>query len=264
MTACAGALARVPDVRPSFHETIAHRVRWVGRDFLALLRSPIALLVMVIVMSPIGAGGAINSGSAVAPDWRTSPDTVALVTGVLSGAASVAGCVATGWICDRLGRWWAFFGSGAVMAAIAIGMAALPRTPWVYVSGVLLYALSTGGTYAAFSALLLHVTAAARPRPSTRRVVTRQFPHGLHDGVRRLDARSLRCRGDAEWGGGPWPRRIALGLAALGAINRLGSFIRASNRPCSRPRTRARRELKSPVTSVEHAGPGDLGTAAAS
>jgi len=99
-----------------------------------------------------------TSGRRWRQDWRTSPDTVALVTGVLSGAASVAGCVATGWICDRLGRWWAFFGSGAVMAAIAIGMAALPRTPWVYVSGVLLYALSTGGTYAAFSALLLHVT----------------------------------------------------------------------------------------------------------
>ena len=224
MIACAGALLLVPDVRPSTHETIAHRMRWVGRDFLALLRSPIALLVMVLVMSPIGAGGAINLWSAVAPDWRTSPDTVALVTGVLSGVASVAGCVATGWICDRYGRWWAFFGSGAVMAAIAIGMAALSRTPWVYVSGVLLYAVSTGGTYAAFSALLLHVT--GRGAASTKYATLSSlgnfptaymtaFDGWMHD---RSGAGGM-LNGEAALGLGC----IVLGLAALGPINRIAA-----------------------------------------
>ena len=30
---------------------------------------------------------------------------------------------------DRVGRWWAYFGSGAAMALVAIFMAIAPRTP---------------------------------------------------------------------------------------------------------------------------------------
>jgi MFS transporter, PAT family, beta-lactamase induction signal transducer AmpG len=221
MIACASALVFATDVRPLTHEPIGHRMRGVGRDFLALVRSPIALLVMVLVMSPIGAGGAINLWSAVAPDWRASPDTVALVTGVLSGVASVTGCVACGWICDRIGRWWAFFGSGAMMAAVAIGMAMSSRTPFVYISGVLLYAVSTGGTYAAFSALLLY--AIGRGAASTKYATLSSlgnfptaymtaFDGWMHD---RSGAAGM-LNGEAALGLGC----IALGLAALGALNR--------------------------------------------
>jgi MFS family permease len=93
----------------------------------------------------------------VAPDWRASPDTVALVTGILSGVVSAVGCVIGGWIADRFGRWWSYLGSGVFMGAITIAMAVAPRTPATYVAGVLLYALSCGMAYAAFSALLLYV-----------------------------------------------------------------------------------------------------------
>jgi MFS transporter, PAT family, beta-lactamase induction signal transducer AmpG len=156
MVACAAALAFVPDVRPLVDTPIGRRMIEIGRDFRELLRSPIALLVTILVMSPIGAGAATNLWSAVAPDWRATPDTVALVTGALSGIVSALGCVMGGWTCDRIGRWWAFFGSGAVMAGIAIVMAAAPHTPVAYNIGVLFYAASTGLSYAAFSALLLY------------------------------------------------------------------------------------------------------------
>jgi MFS family permease len=228
MTCCAAAVFLVPDVRPAAHETLARRMRWVGRDFLAMLRSPVALLVMVCVMSPIGAGGAIDVWSAVAPDWRTSPDTVALVTGVLSGVASVAGCLACGWICDRVGRWWGFFGSGGMMAVVAIGMAMLPRTPLVYIWGVLLYAVSTGGTFASFSALLLH--AVGRGAASTKYATLSSlgnfptsymtaFDGWMHD---RAGAGGM-LNGEAALGLG----FIALGLAALGPVNRLAARRRA-------------------------------------
>ncbi len=229
MTGCATALLLVPDVKPAAHETLAHRMGWVGRDFREMLRSPIALLVMVCVMSPIGAGGAIDVWSAVAPDWRTSPDTVALVTGVLSGVASVAGCVACGWVCDRVGRWWGFFGSGAMMAVVAIGMAMLPRTPLVYIWGVLLYAVSTGGTFASFSALLLH--AVGRGAASTKYATLSSlgnfptsymtaFDGSMHD---RAGAGGM-LNGEAALGLG----FIALGLAALGPVNRLAARRRAN------------------------------------
>jgi PAT family beta-lactamase induction signal transducer AmpG len=229
MAGCAAALLFVPDVQPAAHETLARRMRGVGRDFLEMLRSPIALLVMVCVMSPIGAGGAINVWSAVAPDWRTSPDTVALVTGVLSGVASVAGCVACGWVCDRVGRWWGFFGSGGMMAVVAIGMAMSPRTPLVYIWGVLLYAVSTGGTYASFSALLLH--AVERGAASTKYATLSSlgnfptsymtaFDGWMHD---RAGAGGM-LNGEAALGLG----FIALGLAALGPVTRLAARQRAN------------------------------------
>src|SRR5262249_58191401 len=81
--------------------------------------------------------------------------TVALV-GMLSTPASAVACVVGGWIADRVGRWWSFFGAGAIMAAIALIIAVAPRTPLAYASGVLCYAFSQGLAYAAFTALVLH------------------------------------------------------------------------------------------------------------
>jgi hypothetical protein len=65
------------------------------------------------------------------------------------------GCVAGGWIADRVGRWWAYFGSGTVMALVTIVMTAAPRTPTAYSSGVLAYAFFGAAAYAAFSAVVL-------------------------------------------------------------------------------------------------------------
>jgi MFS transporter, PAT family, beta-lactamase induction signal transducer AmpG len=144
-------------VHPEKGESVPARMREIGRDFLVMLRSPLYLFVIIIVSSPIGSGAASGLWSAVAPDWHASPDRVALVTGVLSGIASAVGCVAGGWMCDRIGRWWAFFGSGAAMAATTAVMALAPRTPAAYSAGVLAYALWTGWIYAAYTALLLFV-----------------------------------------------------------------------------------------------------------
>ena len=82
-----------------------------------MLRSPILLFTIVLVMSPIGASAS-----------------------VLNGVVSVFGCVAAGWIADRVGHWWAYFDSGTVMALVTIVMAAAPRTPTAYSSGILAYA----------------------------------------------------------------------------------------------------------------------------
>jgi len=96
-----------------------------------------------------------NVWSAVAPDWRASPDMVALVTGVLNGVIAAVGCVAGGWIADRIGIWWAYFGSGIAIALVAVVMAMMPRTPNTFSLGVLAYAFTNGVAYAAFSAIVL-------------------------------------------------------------------------------------------------------------
>jgi hypothetical protein len=155
VSACAVTLYFVPDVRPAPGENLRQRMRQIGRDFRQMIRSPIVLFTIVMIAAPIGVGAASNLWSAVAPNWRAEPNTVALVAGFLSGFISAVGCVAGGWIADRAGRWWAFFGAGTAMALIAVIIAVGPRTPLAFASGVLCYAFSQGLAWAAFTAVML-------------------------------------------------------------------------------------------------------------
>lgn len=155
MLAAAAAIYFASDVRIIKDETVSARVRLLGRDIFSMLRSAIPLFTIILVVSPIGSGAMNNLWSAVAQDWHVGADTVALVTGVLNGVVAAVGCVAGGWMADRVGRWWTYFGSGAAMALVAIFLIILPRTPGTYAAGVLAYALFGGLAYAAFSAVVL-------------------------------------------------------------------------------------------------------------
>jgi MFS family permease len=156
MMICLAALYFVPAARGAAGARLGQRMREMGRDFRDMLRSPSVLLVIVLVSSPIGAGAANNLWSAVAPGWSATPNVVALVTGVLGALVGAVGCVVGGVMADRLGRWWVFFGSGVLIALVALVMAAAPRTPDVYSLGVLAYAFTFGLASAAFSAVILH------------------------------------------------------------------------------------------------------------
>lgn len=155
MLSSAVALRFVRDVAPIPHQRITIRLRLMGRDLLDLLRSPVGLLTIILLLSPIGAGAMNNLWSAVAPDWNADANTVAVVTGVLNGVLSAVGCVFGGWIADRFGRWWAYFGSGVLIALAAFAMALAARSAGAFAGGVLAYSLMCGFAYAAFSALVL-------------------------------------------------------------------------------------------------------------
>jgi MFS family permease len=155
MLTCALAVRWVPDLRPIAGERAALRLRALGRDFAGLVRCRRALFIAVLVASPIGVGAASQLWSAVASDWQASPATVALVTGTLAGIVSAVGCVIGGWLCDRVGRFSVFFGSGSLLVGLAAVMAAAPQTPTAYRAGVLIYALLMGASYGAFTALVL-------------------------------------------------------------------------------------------------------------
>lgn len=155
MLASAAAIYFASDVRIVATESLRARMRILGRDIVDLLRSAIPLFTIVLVCSPVGAAAMNNLWSAVASDWRASANTVALVTGVLNAILSVIGCIVGGWIADRIGRWWAYFGSGGALALVALVMAVIPRTPLTYSCGVLAYVFFGGVAYAAFSAVVL-------------------------------------------------------------------------------------------------------------
>ncbi len=155
MLASALALYFVPQVYSEKEKTLTAGLKILATDIKELFRSPIAIFTMVMVITPIGIGAASYIWSSVAADWQVTPNTVAMVTGVISGGVSAIGCVFGGWVADKVGRWWAFFGSGALMATVTLVMGVSAFTSATYVGGVLFYAFMFGFANAAFSAIVL-------------------------------------------------------------------------------------------------------------
>jgi PAT family beta-lactamase induction signal transducer AmpG len=127
----------------------------VFKDLWQVARSRPGFLALLICFLPIGTGAASGLWSAVADDWHATADTVALVTGVLGGIVSAFGCLAGGYLCDRMNRKTAYALYGLVQVVCAIAMAVAPRTEPMYIVFTTIYAFISGLTYAGFSAVVL-------------------------------------------------------------------------------------------------------------
>ena len=68
------AIYFVSDVRIWRRKVSGKRVRILWRDIYSMARAAVPLFTIVLVCSPIGAGAMNNLWSAVAPDWKASPD----------------------------------------------------------------------------------------------------------------------------------------------------------------------------------------------
>ncbi len=156
MLLCAFALYYVPQIQSDKAQTLKQGFQSMVLGMKDLFRSRLAIYTSVLVMIPIGAAAASYVWSSVADDWHVPTDTVVLVTGVLSGFVSAIGCIIGGWVADKIGRWWVYFGAGTLMALVTLFMSLSPFTPFSYINGVLWYALSIGIVNTAFSAVLLH------------------------------------------------------------------------------------------------------------
>ena len=136
-------------------EAWASRLRHAGSDLWAVARSRRGALAILVCFLPVGTGAASNLWSVAAADWEASPATVALVSGTLGGVISAAGCLAGGFICDRLDRQRAYCLFGLVLVVVALGMAVAPRREVFFVAFACTYAFVQGLTYAGFSAVVL-------------------------------------------------------------------------------------------------------------
>jgi MFS family permease len=145
----------IQDVQHNKEESVLGAITNMGKDVISMVKIPAVLFVIVLICLPIGTGAAANLWSAIAVDWKTDADTVALVTGILSGVVSALGCVVGGIVADKFGNWIAYLGSGTICALVTIIMALMPYHPYVYISGVLAYSLALGLINAAFSSVLL-------------------------------------------------------------------------------------------------------------
>src|SRR5258708_12468893 len=103
------------------------------RDLWRVARSRIGFPAIVIVFLPIGTGAASNLWAAVADSWRASADTVALVNGALGGIVSAAGCIAGGYLSDRIDRKTAygFYGFFPAPFAFPFSLPPQPQSPYL-------------------------------------------------------------------------------------------------------------------------------------
>lgn len=153
---CALVIVFIKDVTHTSQQSFVGDIKMMGKDILTMFRIPIVVFVVCLICMPIGTGAASNLWSAIAVDWHANADTVALVSGVLSGLISALGCVIGGYFADKFGVWWAYLGSGLLFALVTILMAISAYQSNVFVLGVLAYALMLGLINAAFSAIVLY------------------------------------------------------------------------------------------------------------
>jgi hypothetical protein len=139
-------------LRPTLHETIGE----VGRDVWHVVRSRAGLLVILLMLLPLGSGGASVIMTAEAkPEWNVGPDIVASVGGVLSGVVSAIAAVAGGYLMGRLNRWTVYCLFGVAVGLVLIPTALAPRTPAAWIWSSLGYAAVIAACYTAYSAVVL-------------------------------------------------------------------------------------------------------------
>jgi MFS transporter, PAT family, beta-lactamase induction signal transducer AmpG len=133
---------------------VLHTMKNLFADIWVTVKSRMGLLAIILCFLPLGTGAASNLWSAVAGDWHASANTVAFVTGIMSGLITSAGCLVGGLICDRMDRKLAYVIFGLMQVLCAVAMAFSPHTELMYIVWTSIYAVSLGLSYAGFSAFV--------------------------------------------------------------------------------------------------------------
>jgi len=160
---CAAVLPCVPEIpADDLGASIGATVRHTVAELWKVMRRRDGALCALLCILPLGTGAAsaVLGQAEVAAIWGVGAATVSLIQGFLGGAVSMAGCIAGGYGCLRLGARGGYATYGGLMALTTLAMALLPETPTVYVIGNLAYQFVTGLTYAAFTAFVLEAIGA--------------------------------------------------------------------------------------------------------
>jgi predicted MFS family arabinose efflux permease len=158
MLACSVPVLFVDEPKREAHPALEAMKR-MARDLWQTARSREGWTGLVICLSPVGAGAAINLfAGAMHKDYSgVGENEVEWVTGMLGGVVSAVGCLAGGWLADRMNRRLAYALSGLTTAVIAVVMAFGPLTKDAFTYGTLLYQFTNGISYAAFVAFVLEM-----------------------------------------------------------------------------------------------------------
>jgi PAT family beta-lactamase induction signal transducer AmpG len=134
------------------------RIIEVFRELWQMAASRRGITALVLCFLPIGSAAAqgIFSGQ-IATDWGASANLVSVTSGWGAGIAATIGCLIGGWLSDRAGRRMAYMLGGALLAAIAVGMAVSPQNPTTYAVFTLAYQFGGGVAFGTFTGFVLDI-----------------------------------------------------------------------------------------------------------
>jgi PAT family beta-lactamase induction signal transducer AmpG len=136
---------------------ILSHLRAVFSDLWVTIKNWRAVFVIALVMTPVGLGASSYIFAAIAPEWHVSADLLAVLLGVGSTLASLLGCLAAGWLCDRLDSLQVFMAAGLLVVLAGVVLALGPRSSSAFSGSTLAYMFAVGAANSAYLAMILKV-----------------------------------------------------------------------------------------------------------
>jgi MFS transporter, PAT family, beta-lactamase induction signal transducer AmpG len=138
----------------------AAQILIIGREFNKTFLRLSALPAVLLLLSPLGSGGAIGILSSIAKDYGVSGNQVAWTNGIVGGLLTLAGALGMSLMPARFDIRIAYAVTGLVNAAVlAVFCVGTPR-PWMYLLGSGLFLFTVGACWAMYSALVLKIVGA--------------------------------------------------------------------------------------------------------
>jgi MFS family permease len=210
VAACGLALAHVEEPpRPASGDTIVMRIRGVGREVFALARSRDGWLGLLLAFLPIGTGAAQFLFASIASEWGAGADLVAAVQGMGAGIAIAAGCLAGGWLTDRMPRRRAYVLACAAQLVAAALILVSPRLPVSFAVVSMTYTFTLGLCIGALTGFVLPLAGEG----ATATTVSLFFAFNTMGGL--LLIRAAGAAHDAWGTAGMLGTEIVVGCAAL-------------------------------------------------
>ena len=140
------------------------RVYDAWRELASVMRARAGRIALILAILPIGTGAAQFLFGGIGPEFHASADVVSVVLGLGGGLAIVAGCMAGGWLADRVPKPAAYAVACGLGLVACVVIALAPRTSAGYAASTLFYTFTLGMVAASFTGLVLAIigdTAAA-------------------------------------------------------------------------------------------------------
>jgi MFS transporter, PAT family, beta-lactamase induction signal transducer AmpG len=132
----------------------------MGQEFKKTFLRLSALPAVLLLVSPLGSGGAIGILSSIARDYGVSGNQVAWTNGLVGGVLTFAGAAAMAWMPAHFDIRMAYAVTGLVNAGVlGVFCFGTPR-PWMYIVGSGLFLFTVGACWAMYSALVLKIVGA--------------------------------------------------------------------------------------------------------
>jgi PAT family beta-lactamase induction signal transducer AmpG len=187
-----------PPLLPVAEEGLGRRLRDIWTEFKGTFLRWSSVPALLLLMSPLGSGGAIGLLPGIASDYGLSGYQIAWLNGMAGSLLTAAGAMLVVLVPARVDTRLTYTVVG-IANALSIGVMCIgPMRPLTYLVGTVLYLLTVGGCWAVFTALVLQVVGGAGKSGCSRYAIAvslGNFPVAYMAAVDGLGAKWWGTRG---------------------------------------------------------------------